>query len=52
MEHFIGLASNRSITATIIFGKKSLKNDARKILAKQLQKEARNMFIPMGSNVI
>ncbi len=52
MEHFIGLASNRSIKATVTFGQKSLKNNDRKILAGKLQKEAEKMFIPMKSNVL
>lgn len=47
MEHFIGLASNRSITATVTFGQKSLKHDDRKILAGKLQNEVKKVFIPM-----
>lgn len=52
MEHFIGLASNRSITATVTFGQKSFKNDDRKILAGKLQKEAKKMFISMKANAL
>lgn len=52
MEHFVGLASNRSITATVTFGRKSLKNDDRKVLAGELQKEAKKMFIPMNVNML
>ncbi|MDZ7719363.1 MAG: lysophospholipid acyltransferase family protein [Balneolaceae bacterium] len=52
MKHFIGLASNRSITATVTFGRKSLKNDDRKELAGDLQKEAEKMFIPMNINML
>lgn len=52
MQHFIGLASNRSITATVHFGQKSLKKNDRKILAEELQKEVEKMFIPMKTNKI
>lgn len=52
MEHFIGLASNRSITATITFGCKALKNDDRKILADELQKESEKIFIPLKANAL
>lgn len=52
MEHFVGLASNRSITATVTFGQKSLKNDDRKALAGDLQEEAEKMFIPMKANTL
>ena len=50
MQHFIGLASNRSITATVQFGQKSLKKRDRKILAEELQKEVEKIFIPMKVN--
>lgn len=52
MQHFIGLASNRSIRATVSFGKKSLKNEDRKVLADELQKEVGKMFIPMKINML
>lgn len=52
MEHFIGLATNRSITATVTFGRKSLKNDDRKILADRLQEESEKIFIPLKANTI
>lgn len=47
MEHLMGLASNRSITATVTFGQKSLKNSNRKILASELQSESEKIFIPL-----
>lgn len=46
-QHLIGLASNRSITAEVTFGEKSIKNDDRKVLAIELQKEVESLFIPM-----
>lgn len=52
MQHFIGLASNRSITATVHFGQKSLKRNDRKILAQELQKKIEKIFIPMKANVL
>lgn len=50
MEHLIRLASNRSITAQVTFGEKSIKKDDRKLLARELQKEVETAFIPMKAN--
>lgn len=50
LEHLIRLASNRSITAQVTFGEKSVKKDNRKILANELQKEVETAFIPMATN--
>lgn len=47
MQHLIGLASNRSITARVEFGKKSIKHKDRKILAKKLHQEAEKIFVPV-----
>lgn len=50
LGHLIRLASNRSITAQVTFGEKSVKKDDRKILANELHKEVETVFIPMVTN--
>lgn len=46
-NHLIRLASNRSITAQVVFGNSSIKHDDRKTLAKELHKNVESLFIPM-----
>lgn len=50
MKHLIQLATNRSITAEVTFGEKSIKKDDRKLLAAELHKEVSSVFIPMTYN--
>lgn len=50
LQHLIGLASNRSVTAEVTFGEKSIKNDDRKTLADELYKEVSSVFNPMTNN--
>lgn len=47
LQHLIRLASNRSITAEVTFGEKSIKRDDRKLLANELHKEVKSVFNPM-----
>ncbi|MDR9364147.1 MAG: lysophospholipid acyltransferase family protein [Balneolaceae bacterium] len=47
LQHLLNLASNRSITARVAFGKKSIKHKDRKVLAKKLQREAEKIFVPV-----
>lgn len=51
IQHLIGLASNRSITARIAFGKKSIKFNDRKVLAEKLHHEVKKIFIPLCAKV-
>lgn len=45
--HLMRLASNRSITAEVTFGKDSVRGDDRKLLAKELQRKVEAIFKPM-----
>lgn len=49
-RHLIRLASNRKVTAQLTFGKSAIKNDDRKVLAKELQVEAESLFIPLSGS--
>ncbi|WP_234572142.1 lysophospholipid acyltransferase family protein [Rhodohalobacter sp. 614A] len=49
-QHLIGLASNRSITAEVTFGEKSIRKEDRKVLAAELHKEVKSVFNPMTPN--
>lgn len=50
LTHLFRLASNRSITANVIFGEKEIVHMDRKLLAEKLYEEVNAIFHPMNSS--